>query len=283
MTMIASAPTQSIDRVAQIFQSALSEHPDYTTLNEEELKRFIAIEEARISGFEGLGQSPIKLSAAQAHSIGAIKVHSSVGSYDEPYKEDDNPRLKNIDWLAWADRDRIKHGAYLARKVAETRSGYTIPAYPLDRLHIQKEETKALIREYGPNLIYTGYPVETAKATEVLNRIGGIIPIEKCFIVHGTPRNTVEGIQQFILPEGALARDKELAIVSHAPHLARILHIMGQYPYLPAGSLPYVAPVATPESGRLDFALMEIRGMLNYVFRDHVAAVQAHPYQTLAL
>jgi hypothetical protein len=269
-------------RVEEIYDSAVDEHPEFLTrCVEDELRRFIGEEILRIDVFEDVAREPLVVSREVADDIGAIKIHSGVGSYDEPFKPEDNPRLLDIGWMQWFDRRRIDHGVRLARKIAEARSGYVIRDQSFSNIADQREETKRLIAEYGPYLIYNGYPVETAKAEDVLARSGGIIPKEKAIIIHGNPKNTVEAARAMEFPDYAVEGGKQIAIVTHAPHLARVLHIMGEYPFLPEGSVPYIAPLPTPETGRTEFALMEIRGMLNYIFLDHDASKDAHQYQTL--
>lgn len=164
--------------------------------------------------------------------------------------------------------------------IAETLSEYKIDW----RLPGANEEARRLIAEYGPHIVYNGYQVETEKLEEVLVRPGFIMPMEKVKIIHvdpvkGAPVNTVDGAKKFKFPEGIVKAGQQVAVVSHAPHLARILHILNAHDYLPDDTVPYLAPLPTADDGRSEFALMEIRGMLRYIFLDHDAAEEPHEYE----
>lgn len=268
------------ERVDKIYASALDDHAEFADFDPDRLRSFIATELNRIDGFEMLGNNPPKLTYEMADSIGAIKVHSGVGLFDTPFKDGDNPKLKGKTFLAWNNRDRLKHGFNLALEAAEVLSGFTVPKDPTNPVGYAAE-VRELIREFGPHLIYTGYPVETQDLEEVLRRLDAMFPIENAHIIHDTPTNTVEGAQMFRMPEGALVDGKKLVVVSHAPHLVRVLHILGKYPYKLDGNVLYVSPVATSDAGRDEFALLEIRGMMYYIFLAESAAEQPHDYRVL--
>ena len=51
------------------------------------------------------------------------------------------------------------------------------------------------------------------------------------------------------------------------------------YRPLPAGSVPYLFPLATPEGGAEEFALMEIKGLLYYMLLTHDASENSYPYK----
>jgi hypothetical protein len=169
-----------VNNIDEVYVDAVEEHPEFLELDSEGVLRgFIERELARIEYFEQIARKPLTISLQTAESIGAIRIHSGVGSYDEPFKKEDNPRLQGKPWLQWFDRNRVNHAVRLARKVAEVRSGYSVKDHAFRNMAVQREETKRLIAEYGPYLIYSGYPVETEKAAEVLARPGGIMPEEK--------------------------------------------------------------------------------------------------------
>jgi hypothetical protein len=265
-----------------VYESALAEHPEYADFPADRLFEIIEHSLGRIAMFEEAARMPLVIDSETAENIGAVRIHSGVGNYDLPIKEDDNPRLIKS-WARWADRRRIDHAVRIARKVAEVRSGYQPPVHPIRDMYAMREETKELIREFGPYVIYSGYPSETNKAEEVLNRPDTIIPREKAVIVHGTPKNTVDGSKMMIkqFPSESLKDGKQVVIVTHAPHLERVLHIMSKHPYLPAGSIPYVAPVATSPEGQAESALMETRGILYYALLKGEASEEPHPHQLL--
>jgi hypothetical protein len=276
-TMIENSPSAEA-----VYESALAEHPEYADFSADRLFEIIERSLGRIAIFEEEARKPLTISPEVAEKIGAVRIHSGVGNYDMPIKEDDNPRLIKS-WARWADRRRIDHAVRIARKVAEVRSGYKLAAHPTKDKYTMREETRELIREFGPYVIYSGYPSETNKAEEVLDRPDTIIPREKAIIVHGNPKNTVDGSKMMAkeFPSESLKDGKQAVIVTHAPHLERVLHIMSKHPYLPAGSIPYVAPVATSPEGQAESALMETRGILYYTLLKDEAGEEPHPYQLL--
>jgi hypothetical protein len=89
-------------------------------------------------------------------------------------------------------------------------------------------------------------------------------------------------MMQSVFPKEVVDGGKQVAIVTHAPHMDRVLHIMQSHPYLPDGSIPYVAPLPTPEAGRREFSNMEVRGMLFYVYLQQDASEEPHPYQVVS-
>jgi len=283
---------QSVEasHIDEVYDSAVLEHPEFAGMDPMELRTFIGRSLGQIAMFEAAARQPLEVTPEDADRIAIVKIHSSTGSYDEAFKQEDNPRLRSDKpWLAWFDRQRVLQGIRLVRKVAEVRSGYTVTLpsnYTEADVMQARAETKEQIAAYGPAIMYSGYPVETQKAEEVLRRPGGVIPEEKALIIHGNPHNTVEGAQllvdAFEKYDHLLEGRRQIAIVTHAPHLERVLHIMDKYPYLPAGSnVPFVSPVATPEAGVHDFATMEARGLLYYAWLADTASKEQHQFQTL--
>lgn len=238
----------------------------------------------RIAAFETAARRPLQISKESAENIDTIWLHSGTGSYDESFKAEDNPRLRLNPWMGGWDRARMSHAVHLARKIAEINSGETIEPGPLSELPGRLQKTKELIGEYGPTIFYSGYPAETQFAESLLDREGIIMPKHKVNILHKELHHTPDAIRTFAYAD-AEAAGKQVAAVSHAPHLgARILPMMELYRPLTDGSVPYMAPVATPAEGMHDFALMETRGLLYYLLlaAPIVAATEPHPYQMLS-
>lgn len=269
--------------IADVYASAVQEHPEYGDLPIDYLHVLIGRTLTRINAFEVAGRQPLEISKEAAENIGTIWVHSGTGNYDTPFKPEDNTRLRVNSWMGGWDRARMSHAVHLARRIAEIRSGEVIEPGPMSELPMRLEKTKDLIAEYGPTLFYSGYPAETQFAESLLDRAGMIIPKNKVHILHQELKHTPDAIKTFVYANAA-DQSKEVAIVSHAPHLgARILHMMELYRPLTDGSVPYMAPVATPEAGRAKFALMETRGLLYYALLADplLAATEPHPYQML--
>lgn len=268
--------------VDEVYQSALAEHQEFASFDQSEIFSLIGSTLGRIAMLEDVAHQPLQPSRSAADNIGTIWVHSGTGNYDQPFKPEDNPRLKVNPWMGGWDHARWSRAALLARKIAEARSGQSIAGGPISDRSVQLEETKQLIAEYGPTIVYSGYPAETTFAEKLLQRSGIIMPENKVKILHGDLKTTPDAIRTFEYPDDPAARQKEVAIISHAPHLgARTLHFIQHYQPLTEGSKPYMVPVATPEEGRKEFALMETRGLLYHAYITGLADKEPAPYQLL--
>lgn len=227
--------------------------------------------------------SGMKISRDTAERIGSIWLFSGSGLYDKPLKEIDGPALTK-EFLKGANRRRIDHGVWLARRIAEMRSGeaITLPkGASLAEKGVYYKKMKEMMAEFSPYIIFGGHDIENKDVENVLEREGIIIPKEKVAIAtrkDGLPmKTTTDQVRSFESPEEV--RDKEVAFVSDGTHLNRILHIAGKFhDNLPDGKAVNLFPSPTPEYGREEFAQMEARGLLAYIYRDEVAAKEPYPY-----
>ena len=268
----------------ELYQKALVDHSDYGNLPESEVKALIAEIAEEIKHLEQVGErekARIEMPAETAKKIGAIWVNSGVGTYDTPLKEKERGVYKNLPWIWGADRARLNHAAILARKVAEARSGENFDRGSLQTLKARKEKIKEMIERYGPKIIYNGVELENDTVVDVLSREGTIIPEDTVTIIRGTAEhpivNTLDTVKTLKLPEG-FEDDQELAIVAHAPHLARIMRMINKQPPFPRTTKVRLFPVPTPEAGKKEYAELETLGILNYVLRRGVADKESYPY-----
>ena len=268
----------------ELYQKALQDHAEYEALPASEVKTFIAEIAEEIRRLEQVGEKEkvrIEMPTEIAKKIGAIWVNSGVGTYDTPMKEKERGVYKNLPWMEWADRTRLNHAAILERKVAEARSGKNFDKGSLDDLKERKAKIKEMIREYGPIIIYNGVELENDTVADVLSREGTIIPKDTVTIIRGTTEhpivNTLDTVKTLKLPPD-FRNDQELAIVAHAPHLARIMRMINKQPPFPRTTKVRLFPVATPEAGKMEYAEMEILGILNYTLRKGVADKKSYPY-----
>lgn len=277
-----SYKANQIPSVNEVYNGALAEHAEFADFDDIELKEIIYGALQRVVEFERKSRESLDISREEAENIGTVWIFSGTGSYDEPFKAKDNPSLMTKAWMGGFDRKRIDRGVYLVRKIAEIRSGQDASKGSIANHQVRKEQTKELIAEYGPTIVYNGYPADTEFAESLLDRIGGIIPREKVKIIHGDLKVTTDQVKTFDYPDGREARDKEIVVVSHAPHLAtRVLHIANLYKPFVDDAIPYLFPVPSPENGRREFALMEIRGLLYYIYMKNDASKDPHPYKLI--
>lgn len=264
-------------------------------VNKAEALEIVRASLGRMAEFESAADKDkadgLKISREVAERIGSIWIFSGVGTYDKPVKTErtidgkkyrgDNDKLKDKKFLHWSNRRRISEGVLLARRIAEARSGKKIEAVSFNELPEQREEIKKLIAEYGPYIIFGGYDIENIEAQELMDRETSVIPAEKMKIAKrkdGIPMETTpDQIKYYESPEDV--RDKEVAFVSDGTHLNRILHIAQKFPQnLPPGKPVNLFPARTPEYGRQEFADMEAKGLLAYIYRYQSAATEPYPY-----
>lgn len=268
-----------------LYEQALRERPEYAAIPEAEILALISQVAKELRVLEEAGErqkSRIELPPEEAKKIAAIWVLSGVGTYDIPLKPKERDVYKQLPWIQWADRARLHHAAFLARKVAEARSGQDFNKGSLADLEERKEKIKALIAEYGPDIIYNGTEVENATVEDVLAREGIIIPASRVVVIHGTDGhpivNTADNIKTLGLPR-PLSPGEELAIVAHAPHLVRVMRILNKFKPLPEGTRVRLFPLPTPSEGKAEYRDMEILGILNYVYRKKEATAEPYPYE----
>ncbi len=263
-----------------VYESAVEEHEAFKRFPPEEIKQLIDEVLREIDLLEEIAERDYRefhLSDDVAKKIEAIWVLSGPGTYDDPVKED---RYKNFPWARGMDRARLNYAARIARRVTEARSGDVFDQGGLSSLQKRKELTKRSILESGPYIIYNGRPDENEVVHDVLTREGIIIPQEKVMVIGEGIDKSVDQVKSVRLPENFDIEHDELAIISHAPQLARIVRMINRYRPFPEGTKIRLLPISTPEGGKTEYALMETRGILYYAFLslDRDATKESYPY-----
>jgi len=269
----AAERSRSMER---IYAAALEQHTQFKQIPEQDIKEVIGTALEEIEKLERAGNLSDALTALTlevAESISALWVFSGPGSYDEPAKED---RYKNYPWARGMDRARLSYGALLSRKISEKLSSEILKG-SISKVSARIQKARELIAEHGPTIIYNGTELENSVARDVLTREGIIIPPEKAIIAGEGIDNTVDQIKDFKFPEELHQSGGEIGIVSHAPHIMRIIHILSQYQTLPKDMTVRLFPMATPQGGKEEYADNEIKGLLYYVFLAKKAQPTAYP------
>lgn len=106
---------------------------------------------------------------------------------------------------------------------------------------------------------------ENSVVESVFLREGVVIPREKVIIPDVEINNTADQIETFKWPE-QVDRGKAIALVSHSPHLARVVALINHFKPFPEGTRVYFFPVPTPQEGKEQYAQMEISGLLHNIF-----------------
>ena len=267
---------ERVDRINNCYDYATGRNEALKSIARSELELFIDEAIKEIDLLEQVAehdQGKFDLPREIAENIGTVWVFSGPGSYFEPKKED---RYKNYPWANWMDRKRLNHATRLIREITERLSGQNFKA-PLSEIISAKRKIKEAILNYGPRVIYNGTPIENETVAKVLSEEGVIIPTEKVDIIEQDIKNTLDQITT-ILPE-KFEKEKEIALVSHAPHLMRILRIINKYQPFPKGTKIRLFPLSTPMEGREEYAKMEISGALYYTYITQNATKQPYPYE----
>jgi hypothetical protein len=268
------------NRIDVIFESAIKQHDVLKNVPETEIKTLIRSVLEEIDLFEKVGKRDKKrldVPLEVARNIVAIWDFSGPGTYDKPFKED---RYKDYKWAEGMDRARLNHTALLARKITEAIIG-GVERGELSRVQTRIARSRENIREVGPFIIYNGTEEENAVVRDVLTRQGVVVPAEKVIIPEGRIEKTSDQIAKIKLPESVDIGGKEVAIVSHAPHLSRVIRMINRYRPFPENTKIRLFPLPTPQAGKFEYAMMEIRGILYYVYVSPDSEATKDPYTYL--
>lgn len=260
----------------RIYGAAVEEHSQFKKIPESDIKEVIETALEEIEKLENAGNPTDVLAALPlevAKKISALWVFSGPGTYDDPIKDD---RYKNYTWARGMDKERLSYAAWLARKISETVSGETLRG-PINGIPERIQKARKMIAENGPTILYNGTELENSVVRDVLTRKGIVIPPEKVRIIGEGINNTVDQVKTFKLPEELHRSGGEIGIISHAPHLMRIIHILSQYQSLPKDMIVRLFPISSSAEGREEYAETEIRALLYYVFLGKNAQAIAYP------
>ncbi len=267
------------ERVESIYQRACAQHEELTKIPPEALRSTITQMLTEVDMFECVARenrASFEVSPEVAHEIGAIWVFSGPGTYDQPVKDD---AYKKYPWARNMDRLRLDYAARIARNVTAAITGTKITASP-DTISEAKRATKEAIRESGPSVFYNGTMVENESVRTALEQENGIMTVEKVFITPHPVRNTLEQVRDFVLPGEALSNGKTVAIVSHAPHLSRVLRMLNRFKPLPEDSTVLLFPMPTPDDGKEEYAATEITAIMYYAYVSGEGATpEPYPYK----
>jgi hypothetical protein len=257
-----------------IIQLALERHSDYWGDRKEELDILV---NGTIKEIEKIERVPFckPETDKEAMKIKAVWCVSGTGSIQVPFLGTTGDILyKEKKWGQWTDRDRILHSV-------EVIKNYSIVSRGKDPCNIiTKHEESRLIKEYGPYLIYNGIP-EQVDALFLAIEAGELnFPREKVFVPKGKIVKTLDQVKSLKLPENLNIKEGDtIGIVSHAPHLARLMKMVNRYKPLPEEIKVKLFPLLfeKPENEN-EFAQTELMGILGYISRGEATA-ESYPYE----
>ena len=256
-------------RIEAIYSTATQEHTLLRDIPSLKLKQIIATELGRIHTFEEAALEDVEghiiISPEIAQSIGAVWAIAGTGTYRKSVTIVDNPHLRDKPWAEWMDKHRIDRAIGLIKQLAVLRTEVA-------------GDLGGEIADNGPYLIYNGYNFQNSVLEEAITH-DGLLPTAKVNIIYGDLKITVDQIKSFAQPHDPALKGKGIAIVSHAPHLCRIIHMIERYKPFSVGTPLYLFPLPTPDSGKDEFSFMEIKGLLYYIFVAKDASEEAYPYR----
>lgn len=276
-------PTEKHERMVEtIYQSALAEHEEFRDIPAADLRKTIDACLKEMEELEAAANPKNALSALTpeiAQNIGALWDISGLGTYDDPIAT--QPAYKDKLWAYGSDRARLNYSAWLIRKTSETLDPNSRATKP-DEILAGIERARKSIGEFGPTLIYNGTDEMNEVIRDVLTRDGIVMPPEKVHVTGQGILKTIDQIKTFSLPENLHQAGKEIGIVSHAPHLVRIAHMLNRYKPLPLDMQIrfFPVPFRFPETSWEEYAIQEVRGLLYYIYlsKNRDATIEPYPY-----
>lgn len=154
----------------------------------------------------------------------AVWVFSGPGTFYKPIEEHEQ------NFTRWMDRYRILYGLNIVKQVTAKK----VNKKP-------EEVTKDDIAHYGPVFIYNGKPEENHDLRKALAHELSILPEEKVLIIDRVKtegniqeiETTIDQVKSF--PRELIGKQitSRVAIVSHAPHITRILRYLDEIKLFP--------------------------------------------------
>lgn len=258
----------SSERFRNSVSNAFKKNPSAATeFSEERLRNIVHTAYKEIGILEELGKQQEQ--AMKNHEldstlkeIGAILTPSGPGLIEEPFKEDS---YNGLEWAAFMGRRRLMISAFYMRRIAEVRAGIrNLEGIDLSR---NDERTKELITECGPTLLFNGRSDENTDVEEYLVSHRVIVPSDKVKILKGQIKNTVDQIRNLKEGEGQAFLQglppQSLALITHAPHAVRLLHLMGNNNPFPPNLNVMLFPIPTSPKAE-EAKLFDISGLAYY-------------------
>ena len=252
-------------RIENIYNKSLAQHQEFSALDKNELLKAIELGLNEINKMEYLSEKEnieSSLTKDIAHKIAVLWDFSGPGVYSGPDRDD---RYKDIPWTRNMERDRLNYTFAIFKKITK----------------LLESKMNIFLRKNKPIILYNGTIDENNKLRNVIKTGEVDIPKEKFIIIDNENiHSTNDQIKTIIWPKELHKHGKEIGLISHAPHLWRIVHVLNQYDNLPKDMKIRLFPIKTPENKTKEYAEMEIMGLLyySYVAKEKSASTKAYPY-----
>jgi len=209
---------------------------------------------------EAAGAMNLPLSFDETKKIKAIWVISGAGTYFQPITNTAGDLIyKDKAWAHFSDHDRISYASEIVKKIGLLASAKSLP---------------------GPYLIYDGIEEQNEDLISAVESHEIMIPKSALFIPKGRILKTLDQVKYFELPADLNIQNGDvIGVVSHAPHLARVMRMVNKYKPFPKGVKVKLLPlVFTGNKNEKEFAQAEITGILDYISKGE-ATEESYPYE----
>lgn len=212
-----------------------------------------------------------------------VWVLSAPGSYSSDFQEPgwvvrqgDKHKAQYLvsPWVKGMYRHRVRTGIALVHEITAKRIGKPV-----------HEITQEDIRRNGPWFVYNPQPEEVEQIESVIADPVHKIPPEKVFIFSSVIQedgseypiyNTIDQIKGLRFP----IHPRRVAVVSHAPHLARVFFALDYFnDRIPKDTTIQAFPIKTPSGGELKYPEMEIRGILGNVYKYNASGKKSVDFE----
>ena len=243
---------------------AVERFPVYWSGRMEILKNSIDNILKEIDEFEDSYNNGININKEEANKLKMIWCISGSGSYEKKLVDTPSDNInKNISWYRGTDKIRLDYAALIVKEINRANRQTNLQ-------HVQK------IEERYPIIIYNGIKEQV----EVLLQNAGkrySIPKERIYIPNGQIVRTIDQIKYFSFPPKTELNNMLMGLVSHAPHISRILRIMSKNDSKFKPVEIKVFPIRLKSKmGNIEFIKREISGILDYIAKGEASII---PYE----
>jgi hypothetical protein len=256
-----------------LFDMAVKRY-EYWRGHPEDLKIFIKLLKQEVERLEQNSDSIPEFSLPESSKYKAIWVTSGSGTVKKPVTNapgDAPNREPGKEWCQGSDKVRVLHAINIIEKISLANSGI--------KEESSSREEPDIIKEFGPYLIYNGVEEQNLDLLDEVKKSNIKFPIEKIYIPEGEISRTVDQVINLRFPPDLdFATEDRIGVVTHAPHIARVMRMVNRYKTIPKQTVVRAFPIKFPKpENELEFAIGEIMGVLGYVSRDQ-ATLEPYPY-----
>lgn len=238
-----------------IHKIALERHASFWFGKEIELDLLIEQSIKEIKLLNRVADRTLSFTPAKANKIKAIWAISGSGTYTKSITNVPGDQVyRSKIWGQWSDKKRIDHSLEIIQKISTQNGGFY------------------------PYLIYNGITEQVIDLKDALQSDRLDLPKDKLFIPTGMVIKTIDQVKGLSFPRDALQEGDVLGIVSHSPHLARVMRMVNKFRSIPLGVSVQLFPMTFNNiENDEEFAFNEILGIIGYISRGE-ATIESYPY-----